>query len=201
MQGRPPPRPSRPQEPRDFDPRLVDAPHSNHQQPQPSARLQPDNRRPSHEDPRARHTDQRAAGQGQGSRDRRSRHGDDDNAYGVQDDAWATSEEDSECRESTCTSGDSTDKHPLLQCSNSTACRPSIRHVGCCLLHVLSVLHALIIHRLDRLTGKAETARRTMRTAATRRPVPPKSQHQRETRMTRWACCLGTSWRKARSRT
>ncbi|GAA5960084.1 hypothetical protein JCM8115_004527 [Rhodotorula mucilaginosa] len=99
MQGRPPPRPTRPQEPRDFDPRLVDAPHSNHQQPPPAARLQPDHRRPSHDDPRARHNDQRAAGQGQGqgSRDRRSRHGDGDDdvaSYGAQDDVWATSEED-----------------------------------------------------------------------------------------------------------
>jgi hypothetical protein len=28
----------------------------------------------------------------------------------------------------------------------------------------------------------------------------PRSRHQRETRMTRWACCLGASWRKARYR-
>lgn len=123
MQGRPPPRPTRPQEPRDFDPRLVDAPHSNHQQPPPAARLQPDHRRPSHDDPRARHNDQRAAGQGQGqgSRDRRSRHGDGDDdvaSYGAQDDVWATSEEDSECREPACATRDSTDS--VHSCSAPT---------------------------------------------------------------------------------
>ncbi|GAA5873213.1 hypothetical protein JCM3774_000083 [Rhodotorula dairenensis] len=98
MQGRPPPRPARPQEPRDFDPRQLDAPHSHQQQHQQQpARPSQDQRRPSQESARSRHYDPRqpSATSGQGPRDRRSRQvGDDEAAFGAQGDAWATSEEE-----------------------------------------------------------------------------------------------------------
>ncbi|GAA5980926.1 hypothetical protein JCM10908_003921 [Rhodotorula pacifica] len=102
MQGRPPTRPARTQEPRDFDPRQLDPPphstHPNQQQQQQHSRPPQEHRRPSHDDPRSRQVDPRqqaaSASAGQGARgDRRSRQID-DIAPGAQSDAWAASEED-----------------------------------------------------------------------------------------------------------
>lgn len=111
MQGRPPSRPAPPQEPRDFDPRQLDAPHS-HPQLHQAAKPPQDQRRPSQESSKSRQYDPRqpAASASQGPRDRRSRQiGDDEAAFGAQGDAWATSEEESESARASSTAAQSSE--------------------------------------------------------------------------------------------